>query len=58
MERIDHRSSLDGKRITLISAIQEMVLFDHRRFKDIATVLSEFKETKALANKMMTEYGN
>ena len=57
MERIDHRPSLDGKRTTLISAIQKMVSNDHRKLKDIVTVLTKFKETKALAGKMMTEYG-
>lgn len=60
MERIDQRSASleqDGKRATLISAVQKMVSNDDRKLKGIATVLSICNETEAMAGKMMTEYG-
>ncbi|XP_019860013.1 PREDICTED: uncharacterized protein LOC109588286 [Amphimedon queenslandica] len=56
MERMDQSRSLDDKKTTLLTAIQETVSSDHRKFKDIAMVLSDVKETRDIANKMMTEY--
>ena len=57
MERIDQSRSLDDKKITLLTAIQETVSSDYRKLKDIATVLSDVEETRDIANRIMTEYG-
>ncbi|XP_019862829.1 PREDICTED: uncharacterized protein LOC109591555 [Amphimedon queenslandica] len=56
MERIDQRRSLDDKKTTLLTAMQETVSSDYRKLKDIATVLSDVEETRAVANKMMAKY--
>uniref|UniRef100_A0A1X7UG79 Uncharacterized protein n=1 Tax=Amphimedon queenslandica TaxID=400682 RepID=A0A1X7UG79_AMPQE len=57
MERIDQRKSLDEKKNTLLTAMQETVFSDYRKLKDIATVLSDVEETRDIANEIMTEYG-
>ena len=57
MERIDESRSLDDKKTTLLTAMQETVSSDYRKLKDIATVLSDVEETRDIANKMMTKYG-
>ena len=57
MERIDQSRSLDDKKTTLLTAIQETVSSDYRKLKDIATVLSDVEETRDIANRIMTEYG-
>ena len=57
MERIDESRSLDDKNTTLLTAMQETVSSDYRKLKDIATVLFGVKETRDIANEMMTEYG-
>ena len=57
MERIDQSRSLDDKKTTLLTAMQETVSSDYRKLKDIATVLSDVEETRDIANKIMTEYG-
>uniref|UniRef100_A0A1X7T308 CARD domain-containing protein n=1 Tax=Amphimedon queenslandica TaxID=400682 RepID=A0A1X7T308_AMPQE len=56
MERIDQRRSLDDKKTTLLTAMQEAVSSDYRKLKDIATVLSDVEETRDIANKIMTKY--
>uniref|UniRef100_A0A1X7UGL0 Death domain-containing protein n=1 Tax=Amphimedon queenslandica TaxID=400682 RepID=A0A1X7UGL0_AMPQE len=56
MERIDQRRSLDDKKTTLLTAMQETVSSDYRKLKDIATVLFDVEETKDIGNKMMTKY--
>ena len=56
MERIDQSRSLDDKKTTLLTAIQETVSSDYRKLKDIATVLSDIEETRDIANRIMTEY--
>ena len=56
MERIDQSRSLDDKKTTLLTAIQETVSSDYRKLKDIATVLSDVEETRDIANRIMTEY--
>uniref|UniRef100_A0A1X7UH41 Death domain-containing protein n=1 Tax=Amphimedon queenslandica TaxID=400682 RepID=A0A1X7UH41_AMPQE len=56
MERIDQRRSLDDKKTTLLTVMQEIVSSDYRKLKDIATVLSDVEETRDIANKIMTEY--
>ena len=58
MERIDQSRSLDDKKTTLLTAIQETVSNDYRKLKDIATVLSDVEETKDIANRIMTEYNS
>ena len=57
MERIDQSRSLDDKKTTLLTGMQETVSSDYRKLKDIATVLSDIEETKDIANEMMTKYG-
>ena len=57
MERIDQSRSLDDKKTTLLTAIQKTVSNDYRKLKDIATALSVIKETKELADKILTNYG-
>ena len=57
MERIDQSRSLDDKKTTLLTGMQEIVSSDYRKLKDIATVLSDVKETRDIANEMMTKYG-
>ena len=57
MERIDQSRSLDDKKTTLLTAIQETVSSDYRKLKDIATVLSDVEETRDIANRIMTKYG-
>ena len=57
MERIDQSRSLDGKKTTLLTAIQETVSSDYRKLKDITIVLSDVEETRDIANGIMTEYG-
>ena len=57
MERIDQRRSLDDKKTTLLTAMQETVSSDYRKLKDIATVLSDVEETRHIANEIMTKYG-
>ena len=57
MERMDQSRSLDGKKTTLLTAIQETVSNDYRKLKDIATVLSDVEETRDVAQKILTEYG-
>uniref|UniRef100_A0A1X7TD85 Death domain-containing protein n=1 Tax=Amphimedon queenslandica TaxID=400682 RepID=A0A1X7TD85_AMPQE len=56
MERIDQRRSLDDKKTTLLTAMQETVSSDYRKLKDIATVLSDVEETRDIANKIMAKY--
>ena len=57
MERIDESRSLDDKKTTLLTAMQETVSSDYRKLKDIATVLSDVKETRDIANEILTKYG-
>ena len=57
MERIGQSRSLDDKKSTLLTAMKETVSSDYRKLKDIATVLSDVKETRDIANEMMTKYG-
>ena len=56
MERIDESRSLDDKKTTLLTGMQETVSSDYRKLKDIATVLSDVEETRDIANEMMTKY--
>ena len=56
MERIDQSRSLDDKKITLLTAMQEAVSSDYKKLKDIAGVLSDVEKTRDIANKMMTDY--
>ncbi|XP_019854455.1 PREDICTED: uncharacterized protein LOC109583508 [Amphimedon queenslandica] len=56
MERIDQRRSLDDKKTTLLTAMQETVSHDYRKLKDIATVLSDVEETRDIGNEIMTKY--
>uniref|UniRef100_A0A1X7TT12 Death domain-containing protein n=1 Tax=Amphimedon queenslandica TaxID=400682 RepID=A0A1X7TT12_AMPQE len=56
MERIDQRRSLDDKKTTLLTAMQETVSSDYRKLKDIATVLSDVEQTRDIANEIMTKY--
>ena len=57
MERIDETRSLDDKKTTLLTAMQETVSSDYRKLKDIATVLSDVEETRDIANEIMIKYG-
>ena len=57
MEMIDQSRSLDDKKTTLLTAMQETVSRDYMKLKDIATVLSDVEETRDIANRIMTEYG-
>ena len=57
MERLDQSRSLDDKKTTLLTAMQETVSSNYWKLKDIATVLSDVEETRDIANEMMTKYG-
>ena len=57
MEMIDQSRSLDDKKTTLLTAMQETVSHDYMKLKDIATVLSDGEQTRDIANRIMTEYG-
>ena len=57
MERLDLSRSLDDKKTTLLTAMQETVSSNYWKLKDIATVLSDVEETRDIANEMMTKYG-
>ena len=48
---------LDEKKTTLLSAIHTAVSSDHKKLKLLASVLSKFKETTLLSEKIMSEYG-
>ncbi|XP_019857908.1 PREDICTED: uncharacterized protein LOC109586179 isoform X1 [Amphimedon queenslandica] len=56
MERIDQRRSLDDKKTTLLTAMQETVSSNYRKLKDIATVLSDVEQTRDIADNIMTEF--
>lgn len=49
--------SLDGKKTTLLSAIQTSVSSNHKMLKTLACSLSKFKDTKLLSEKITSEYG-
>ena len=49
--------SLDYKKTTLLSAIHTAVSSDHKKLKDLATVLSKFEETQGLSERIISEYG-
>ena len=48
---------LDEKKTTLLSAIHAAVSSDHKKLKILGTVLSNFKETSLLSEKIISEYG-
>ena len=48
---------VDNKRRTLLSAVRNAVSSDHKNIKVLAKVLSEFEETRELADKLLNEYG-
>ena len=48
---------LDEKKTTLLSAIHTAVSSDDKKLKLLASVLSKFKETTLLSEKIMSEYG-
>ena len=49
--------SLDYKKTTLLSAIHTAISSDHKKLKLLATVLSKFKETQGLSERIISEYG-
>ena len=49
--------SLDEKKTTLLSAIHTAVSSDHKKLIVLATVLSKFKETQGLSERIISEYG-
>ena len=48
---------VDNKRKTLLSAVRNAVSSDHKNIKVLAKVLSDFEETRELADKLLNEYG-
>ena len=60
-ETLDKMESLqcspDEKKTTLLSAIHTAISSDHKKLKVLATVLSKFKETKMLSERIISEYG-
>ena len=60
-ETLDKIETLKGtlvdKKTTLLSAIHTAISSDHKKMKTLATVLSKFKETKMLSQKIISEYG-
>ena len=57
LDEIVERNLLHDKRTTnLLTALQETVSSDYRKFKDIATALFGVKETRDIANEMLKEY--
>ena len=51
------KGTLDGKKTTLLSAIQTSVSSDHKKVNALVRVLSKFKETKFLSDQIVSEYG-
>ena len=51
------KGTLDEKKTTLLSAIHTATSSDHKKLKTLATVLSKFKETKMLSQRIISEYG-
>ena len=49
-------SSADNKKTILLTAVRAAVSSHHKNLKTFATVLSKYEETKALANKLFSEY--
>ena len=47
---------LDEKKTTLLSAIHTAISSDHKKLKELATVLSKFEETKILSEIIISEY--
>ena len=60
-ETLDKMESLKGtpdeKKTTLLSAIHIAISSDHKKLKVLATVLSNFEETKILSKRIISEYG-
>lgn len=52
----DHISSDDKK--PLLTAMQEAVHNDYGKLKDIANVLTNFNETREIADQLKTKYGS
>ena len=48
--------TLEEKKTTLLSAIHIAVSSDHKKLKVLAAVLSKFKETKHLSERINGEY--
>ena len=47
----------DEKKTSLLSAIHTAISSDHKKLKMLATVLSKFKETQGLSERIISEYG-
>ena len=48
---------LDEKKTTLLTALYTAISSDHKMLKALATVLSQFEETKLLSERIISEYG-
>ena len=49
-------TSLEDKKRALMGAIEKAVSDDHRKLHELATVLDQFKETKSVANNIISDY--
>ena len=50
-------SSHEDQKATLLTAISKLVSSDGKNLKVLTTALSKLKETRELAEKLLTEYG-
>ena len=57
METVDQIMSLDDRKATLLTAMQQAVSSDYRKLKGIAETLSNIEETRTLASEITAEYG-
>ena len=50
-------TSLDNKKIALLTAIYTAVSLDYKKLKVFATILSKFEEMNSLGNEILTAFG-
>ena len=54
VESVD--TSLEDKKRAVMVAIEKAVSDDRRKLHELATVLDQFKETKSVANSIISDY--
>ena len=54
VESVD--TSLEDKKRAVMVAIEKAVSDDYRKLHELATVLDQFKETKSVANSIISDY--
>ena len=56
-EMVTLQSPLDEKKTSLLTSLCTKISSDFKKFKKVAAVLSKFKKTKDLSEKMINIYG-